>query len=191
MTTKFGLDYFLVDVHFFNTKNARILKKTFGLEGVAIYFILLADIFENGYYIRLDESYLLDVADRFDIEQELIENVIRKLVLLGEFDKLFYTEYSVLTSVDIQNHFAIAKKKIPSLTKESFPFLLIDLINILDAKKYLPKRNRKNEGKQQNDANSNTEAMIINDYSTKSEEDHGSTGVCRCAAAVGRFGQTF
>jgi len=161
MITKFGLDYFQVEVHFFNTKNARLLTGLFGPVGLVIYFELMADIFDNGYYLKPDDDYLLHLAGLNGLKKEEVENVIRKLVDLEVYDQSLYEECGVLTSVDIQNHYAIVKKRIPGLKKEVYPYLLIDLMTAFGAqKKAYCRRREKGQAKRISEKGGNGEVEV-------------------------------
>ena len=53
---KEGLDYFSLDVDFFEDVKIRVLKGGLGNDGVLTYIYLLTKIYKNGYYIdKTDE----------------------------------------------------------------------------------------------------------------------------------------
>ena len=108
---KKGLDYFPLDVDFFQDKETRILKAKFGVDGVSIYLYLLCEIYRNGYYLRIDDDFIYIMADDLRMSSNKIKQVLNFLLERSLFDsKLFQTD-KVLTSAVIQEQFQLAVKE--------------------------------------------------------------------------------
>ena len=61
---KDGIDYFPLDVDFFQDDKIRLLKAEFGAKGITILVALLCDIYRtNGYYKVWDNDACLLMAD--------------------------------------------------------------------------------------------------------------------------------
>ena len=110
---KNGLDYFPLDVHFFEQDTVKIIQAEFGIKGEVILIRLLSKIYENGYYYQwgVDECLLLSGA--IGVSNELVEQVVRGLVKRSFFDKRVFDSFGVLTAYNIQEHFfnAVFRRK--------------------------------------------------------------------------------
>lgn len=92
------------------------------------YFVyyLLEEIYEVGYYLKVDDDTLTIYASRFGITLDLAKEIILTLVDKKKFDEKFYKE-NVLTSVDIQEeYFKITHKRKFELNAENEKFLLVN-----------------------------------------------------------------
>jgi len=134
---KFGLDYFSVDVNNFSKLEIRKLIRFHHGDGIAVYFAVLCDIFQNGYYLEINSDYIFDFSDRLKIDIESAEQIIRDMVSYGLFDKGLYKTKSILTSKDIQQRYFIAKGKMDKRFISEMPYVLIENLSCLESSSYI------------------------------------------------------
>lgn len=107
---KDGVDYWNIDVDFFENKKVRLIRGEFGIKGVYIFLMLLNEIYRNcGYYKKWDADDCLLMSDSSgvagDCSPKLIEEVVAGLVRRSLFDEGVYNSFGVLTSAEIQRRF--------------------------------------------------------------------------------------
>lgn len=100
-----GLEYFPMDVDFFDDPKILIVEEQFGFKGGYIASRLLCWIYRNGYYLSWNEDMALVFAKRVgnNITHALVNDVVNALVERGFFDKAIFLRSSILTSSGIQN----------------------------------------------------------------------------------------
>ena len=107
---KRGLDYFSLDVDFFENEKIKILGGMYGIKGEVIWLKLLCCIYRNGYYIEWNK----DAAMRFfrnlfagndGVSKGLIDCVVSKAVTLGLLNADLYNNFGILTSHSIQERY--------------------------------------------------------------------------------------
>lgn len=110
---KKGLDYFPMDIDFMNDRRVWRLMKREGDAAFTVLTFTYSCLFsENGYYLRLDERFCEDLADRlFQKEAEDVCRILTYAVELGLFDAHMFSEYNILTSVDIQRQYLFITKR--------------------------------------------------------------------------------
>lgn len=109
---KEGLSYFPVDVDFDSNKKVAAIMGEFGSKGTLIFMFLLMAIYRNGYYLRWDELEKNLLASRVDgATGELVEQVVKRLIDYGTFDKSLFGSDNVLTSQRIQTTYLDATKR--------------------------------------------------------------------------------
>lgn len=108
---KKGLDYFPLDVDFFQNKKIKILKSRYGVDGISIYLYLLCEIYKNGYYIPVDDDFVYIVADDLGMKSNKIKQVLNFLLERSLFDNKLFQSDKVLTSASIQRRFQLAVKE--------------------------------------------------------------------------------
>lgn len=108
---KQGLDYFPLDVDFFQDKKTKILKARYGVDGVSIYLYLLCEIYKNGYYISVDDDFIYIIADDLGMSSNKIKQVLNFLLERSLFDNKLFQSDKVLTSTSIQERFQLAVKE--------------------------------------------------------------------------------
>lgn len=101
---KEGLDYFPMDIDFFDDPKILMAEDKFGVKGGYIAVRLLGWVYRNGYYLSWDDTTALVFAKRVSngITHELVRDVVNLLVERGFFDKAIFNSRSVLTSNGIQ-----------------------------------------------------------------------------------------
>ncbi len=105
---KQGLDYFPLDVDFFQDKKIRKLKAEYGADGVAIYLYILCEIYKNGYYVIADEDFIDAMADELRMNTNKINLVLKFLLGRSLFDNTLFQSDTVLTSISVQRRYQFA-----------------------------------------------------------------------------------
>lgn len=110
---KQGLDYFTVDVDFFDSIKIRKIRKACGTQSIALLIALLCNIYrENGYYVGYDSDLTFLIAEQFSVSEGAVEETVRKAVSVGFFDTDMFNKYNILTSHSIQERYFIAVDKL-------------------------------------------------------------------------------
>lgn len=124
---KTGLDYFPLDVDFFNDEKIEFISAKFGILGEIITIKLLARIYRNGYYLKWgeDECLLFSKKAGEGINVETIQEVVQELFTREFLDEKLYKKYNILSSRGIQKRYieATKRRKNVSVVRE---YLLID-----------------------------------------------------------------
>ena len=102
---KIGLDYFPVDIDFFQDLRIRKLIKYQGGKAVTVYALLLCNIYKQGYYMRWDEELPFFVSEQTGFEEAYIREVIKCCLVIGLFSKELYDSEKILTSKGIQERY--------------------------------------------------------------------------------------
>ena len=106
---KEGLDYFPLDVDFFEDDKILLIESEFGIKGSIIALRLLCKIYkEKGYYYQwgADECLLFTRALGAEgVTNKLVDEVINGLIRRCFFDKRCYDEFKILTSKGIQERY--------------------------------------------------------------------------------------
>lgn len=112
---KIGLDYFPVDVTFFDDDKIQLISGEFGHKGEYITLRLLAKIYStNGYYYQWgsDESLLFAKRVGDSVTGALVNEIVSRLVARGFFDESIYSSLKILTSRGIQKrYFSICERR--------------------------------------------------------------------------------
>jgi len=121
---KDGVDYWNIDVDFFENKKVRLIRGEFGIKGVYLYILILNEIYRTGgYYKKWDRDDCLLMSDSSgvagDCSPELIAEVVQGLVRRSLFDKGVLDRFGVLTSAEIQRRFL----RIVGNSRDSIPMV--------------------------------------------------------------------
>ena len=108
---KKGLDYFSLDVGFFDDEKIVAIADEFGCKGEVVIIRLLCAIYKDGAYIEFTDLLARVVAKKAGLSAGLVNDVVDRAVQYGFFDKSVFDKYRVLTSRGIQNRYFEAKKK--------------------------------------------------------------------------------
>ncbi len=127
---KQGLNYFPLDVDFFEDIKIRKLQKACGVQSIPVFIYILCNVYRNdGYYCGIGEDETFLIAERFGVSEGVISEIVKKSVSVGLFDRRMFDQYQILTSRAIQERFFKAcldcKKKSVRVTGD---FLLISVI---------------------------------------------------------------
>ena len=106
---KTGLDYFPMDVDFWNDIKIMDLLNEYGPLGTAVYNIIINLVYKNGYYIEVSPEQLAlmimrIIGNKWITDKALLLNVIGYCGEIGLFDRELLKQ-SVVTSVGIQRRY--------------------------------------------------------------------------------------
>lgn len=125
---KKGLDYFPLDVDFFEKEEIKFLAVECGADGICALIKLYCNIFRNGYYAEWGEDYaaLFCWDMRGMVAKERIDDIVGVCLKRGLFSRDLYDKYHVLTSVDVQEIYlrALDGKRQVAVVKE---YWLLDI----------------------------------------------------------------
>lgn len=103
---KTGLDYFSLDVDFYENMKTRKIMRACGPSSGSILTCLLCTIYRNkGYYILWDEDLPFEIADKVGVSEGAVSEVINKALQVDFFDQERYEQFRILTSAEIQNRY--------------------------------------------------------------------------------------
>lgn len=112
---KRGLDYFPLDVDFWQDPKFQFVEAKFGIKGGYIAIRLLCKIYRDGYYTQWNEDIALLFASRDigNVTANLVSDVVEELVRRGFFDEAILNRFDVLTSGAIQTRYlsAVSERK--------------------------------------------------------------------------------
>lgn len=122
------LEYFPMDIDFFDDPKILLIEDKFGEKGELIAVKLLCWIYRNGYFCEWNNDVSLVFAKKnfSNIRAELCNDVVTELVRRGFFDKAIFDSFGVLTSKGIQERWLNAIKKCKRTASINSNF---DLIN--------------------------------------------------------------
>lgn len=111
--TKPGLDYFPMDVDFFEDEKIELISSEFAHKGENIAMRLLCKIYRNGYYLPWNNDQSLLFAKRVGngVTGALVDEVVQGLIRRSFFDKGVYDSFGILTSKGIQTRYIDAKER--------------------------------------------------------------------------------
>ena len=131
---KQGLDYFALDVDFLENIKIRRIKKACGIQGVGILIALLCNIYRKfGYYMLWSDDMRFDVADNVGASDCSVDELVKKAVAVGFFDKNVFERHGILTSEEILFRF------LKGCSKRDKVFIRKDLYEMLADRPDLPK----------------------------------------------------
>jgi len=104
---KSGLDYFTLDIDFFEDEKIEFVSAKYGELGELIIVKLLSRIYRNGYYLEWDEDRCILFTKRVgkNITFELVNEVIEELLKRKFFNKSKFKKHGILTSHGIQKRY--------------------------------------------------------------------------------------
>lgn len=130
-TNKVGIDYFPLDVDFFDDDKIQLIESEFGMKGGYIAIRLLCKIFKGGYYYKWGTDECLLFTRQLGVEgvsKNTVDEIINGLIRRRFFDKGCFDKFGILTSKGIQDRYFEATKRYKKydVFKE---YLLSDNIN--------------------------------------------------------------
>mgnify|MGYP000357080391 FL=1 len=137
---KVGLDYFPMDVDFFQDIRIRKLIKYQGGKAVTVYALLLCIIYKQGYYVRWDDELPFIISEQTGFEEAYIQEVFKCCLIVGLFSKELYDSDKVITSKGIQKRWI----KLTDYVGNDF---LTSKLNLLGNDIKIPKYKLDHEGK--------------------------------------------
>lgn len=123
-----GLDFFYVEVDFFDSDIMVILETKYGSRAALLAIKLISKIYSENYFYRWGEDELMLFTHKLgaDYTLEYVREVVEALVTRGFFDKACYEKQGVLTSAAIQTHYFEASQRRKCVEVER-DYLLIDI----------------------------------------------------------------
>ena len=104
--SKPGLDYFPLDVNFFQDRKVRRISNRHHAAGIAALTSLLCLIYkEKGFYVAWNQDTLFDISQEVCCEEEEMQAIIDDCLSVGLFDTYIYKEYGILTSQALQEQY--------------------------------------------------------------------------------------
>ena len=121
--TKTGLNYFPLDVDFFDDPRISAVTVEHGIKGQAAAVMLLCAIYRNGYYIEWTQENCVAILKELPgINIKKMQKIVRTLVEWDFFDQELFEQQQVLTSRDIQQHYIVAARKRKVKPDETMPY---------------------------------------------------------------------
>lgn len=117
---KEGIDYFPLDVDFFEDEKILAISGEFAIKGEIITLRLLCEIYRNGYFVEYSELLKNKLARLGGLSGGLVDEVVGKLVKYRFFNEPLFREKNILTSKAIQTRFFEATKRRKNLSKNDF-----------------------------------------------------------------------
>lgn len=113
---KQGLDYFPIDVDFFQNKKIKNLRRDKGELGLITYLNILCKIYRNGYFFSFDDlrELSMDIAEEITNEQlraksSRITEIINYLIEHGILDVGLF-EQGIISGESMQEQYVLATK---------------------------------------------------------------------------------
>lgn len=132
---KQGLDYFPLDVDFFNDDKIQLIEAEFGINGTYIAIRLLTKIYSEGYYYKWSADKCLLLTKNIGTESVssgIVNEVVNGLIRRGIFSNSVFNQFNILTSEAIQKRWVKISQYIPN----SFITSNINLIKEIKIPKY-------------------------------------------------------
>lgn len=125
---KTGLEYFPLEVTLFSDIKCRKMIRKYGSDAITLYIYLLCRIYEDGYYIELDEDLLFFAAETLKMDEDLVNEMLNFMLKIGIFDENLAKKEKLLTSKGVQIRYSeiskIARRK---KTIENFSLINVHL----------------------------------------------------------------
>lgn len=172
---KMGLDYFPFDVGFFEDKKIRALKGKYGSNGVLSYIYVLCRIYEDkGYYVELDEDFILCMSDDLNITEESTMQILKYLLsrsLLCEIkDSTLAKSVTIITAKSIQRRYQEAKKGLKRDVFVKAKYWVLEKLETLSFIKVRPDEDKSEKNNSKSEKNNNKSAI----YDTKESKEKES-----------------
>ncbi len=128
---KQGLSYFPLDVDIDTDDKIVLIESRFGTEGFTVVIKLLMKIYKEGYFYRWTERELLLFSQRINVEEPIVNAIVKDCIKWELFNKKLFNKYQILTSKGIQERFFEATKRRLKINvcKEYTLIPVIDYIN--------------------------------------------------------------
>jgi len=123
---KIGLDYFPVDTNISDDDKIFYIESEHGIVGFGVFIKLLTKIYDNSYFIEWNKFRQNVFARKFNVDINIVLDVVNVALECGLFDEKSYKDYTILTSSAIQNRYlkAVSRRSNVDLVEE---FCLIDI----------------------------------------------------------------
>ena len=120
---KTRLDFFPFDIDFFDDEKIVSIFSEFGSKGELVTVKLLCEVYRNGYFLEWKETVRIKLVQKMaGVSEGLLDQIVRRLVKWGFFDKTLFDTAHVLTSRGIQSRYFSSYSR---RSKTGLPYLLI------------------------------------------------------------------
>lgn len=129
---KQGMDYYPLSVSFLDDIKVRRIMRACGPESISVLLTLLSYVYgEEGYYIEWNEDTSFIIADKVNLTDACVQEIVSKATEVGFFDEGLYSSHSVLTSSGIQRRFldAVKRRTLVKLEKDILLVKVDEYIN--------------------------------------------------------------
>ena len=129
---KNGLEYFPLDVDFFDDEKIVAISGEYGLKGEIVTLRLLCAIYRNGYFIEWSDMIRYKVLRSIPgMSAQLLDQIVNRLVKWGFFDKALFDSDMILTSRGIQaRYFNSVRKRTPNLQENRLHSLIREILSL-------------------------------------------------------------
>lgn len=118
------LDFFPFDIDFFDDEKIVSIYSEFGSKGELVAVKLLCEVYRNGYYLEWKETVRIKLVQKMSgVSEGLLDQIVRRLVKWGFFDKTLFDSAKILTSRGIQSRYFSSYSR---RSKAGLPYLLND-----------------------------------------------------------------
>ena len=122
---KTGLNYFPLDVDFFDDPKICAVTVEHGIKGQAAAIMLLCAIYRNGYYIEwTQENSVAILKELPGVNIRKMQKIVKLLVEWEFFDRNLFEQHQVLTSSDIQQQYMTAARRRKNAPDKNMPYWL-------------------------------------------------------------------
>lgn len=122
---KTGLDYFPLDIDFFEDIKIRKLIKYLGAKSISVYAYLLCKIYREGYFIKWDIELPFIISEATGLKEEYVNEVVKFCLRNDLFSENLYNSKNILSSKGIQERY----KLICSTAKRKYNISKHNLVN--------------------------------------------------------------
>lgn len=139
---KYNLDYFPLDVNFFDDDKVILIEEDFGIKGGYVAIRLMAMVYEQGYYMEWKPTSQFTVAKRVGkgITGALVMDILRSCLRHGLFNEKLFDGHAVLSSKGIQERWLLVMQQLRRKIDVSSTFWLVNAPDALVSSEetYLP-----------------------------------------------------
>ncbi len=118
------LDFFPFDTDFFEDEKIVAISSEFGIKGEITAVKLLCEVYRNGYYLTWSQPARIKLVSKLKgVSPCLLDDIVRRLVKWGFFDKSLFDSANILTSRGIQIRYF---SPFSNSFRKNLPYLLIE-----------------------------------------------------------------
>lgn len=107
---RMGNRFFSFESAFFSDPKVKIVNARYGSDGVLLYIYLMCAIFQDGYYLQIDDDFAYIIESDLHMDQTKIGQVLNFLLSRSLFDNTLFQSDKILTSHDIQTRYQMSVK---------------------------------------------------------------------------------
>lgn len=124
---KYNLQYFPLDVSFFEDHKLLMIEEDYGFKGGYIAIRLLAMVYEQGYYLDWEDNKEFSIAKRIGngVASALVSDVLKSCLKHKLFDQSLFDKHMVLTSKGIQKRWLLVMTQLRRKVEIDSEFWLV------------------------------------------------------------------